>query len=83
MVWQTRKGTLRVSDLQKRWVHPPPFCEDLGGKYLLYSAKITAPLKICKFWRKLKNGLDLAWLLTCDPDNVVHVFQAKTFTCHS
>ena len=31
MVWQTRKGTLIVSDLQKRWVHPPPFCEDLGG----------------------------------------------------
>ena len=32
MVWQTRKGTLRVSDPQKRWVHPPPFCEDLGGE---------------------------------------------------
>ena len=44
MVWQTRKGTLRVSDPQKRSV-PPPFCEDLGGEISPLLGKNYTPLQ--------------------------------------
>ena len=45
MVLQTRKGTLRVLDPQKRWVPPPSFCKDLGGGYTPLLGKNYSPPK--------------------------------------